>query len=75
MKQHYAPQVYLRQWCDDSGRLFRYCRVGPPAAPKLRADRKALKEICWEHNLELAVRYAPVAAEPLRACHRRRDWD
>lgn len=51
MRQHYAPRVYLRQWCDDDGRLFRYCRVGPPGAPRLRADRKAPKEICWEHNL------------------------
>lgn len=50
-RQHYAPQVYLRQWCDDAGCLLRYCRVGPPGAPRLRVDPKVPKEICWEHDL------------------------
>jgi len=51
MRQHYVPEVYLRQWCDQDGQLIRYCRAGPSDAPKLRSDRKSPKGICWEHNL------------------------
>lgn len=51
MRQHYTPQVYLRQWCNSNGHLVRYCRVGPPGRPHLHVDRKAPKEICWEHDL------------------------
>ena len=52
MKQHYVPEVYLRQWCDDDAHLIRYCRVGRPGAlPQLHSERKAPKGICWERNL------------------------
>jgi uncharacterized protein DUF4238 len=51
MKQHFVPEVYLRQWCDEEGYLIRYRRVGPPDAPQLRPDRKVPKGICWERDL------------------------
>lgn len=51
MKQHYVPEVYLRQWCDSDGHLIRYCRVGAPGAPNLRYEKKVPKGICWEDDL------------------------
>jgi hypothetical protein len=51
VNQHYVPQVYLRQWCGKDGHVVRYSCVGPPNAPRLRAESKAPRGICWEHDL------------------------
>ncbi len=46
--QHFLPQVYLRQWCED-GRLLRYRRVGPEE--RLEVARKVPKGIAFEPDL------------------------
>ncbi len=51
MKQHHVPRVYLQQWRDADGLLVRYCRIGPPGAPKLRCEKRSPKEICWRRDL------------------------
>ena len=51
MQQHFVPQVYLRQWCDQHGQLILYCRVGPPGAPTLRHYPKFPSQVFREDDL------------------------
>jgi len=46
--QHFLPQVYLRQWCQD-GRVLRYRRVGPER--RLEAVRKSPRGVAFEPDL------------------------
>ncbi|ATB47814.1 DUF4238 domain-containing protein [Corallococcus macrosporus] len=51
MNHHFAPQAYLRQWCNNDGHLIRYVRKGSANALRLLHEFKTPRAICHQEDI------------------------